>query len=51
LVSFSIEYPTSSVRVQYTTISVGVSSAPGKLSEPLREKLRAAAGKIQQITV
>jgi len=27
LVSLSIEYPTSSVRVQYTTESVGFSSA------------------------
>jgi uncharacterized Zn-finger protein len=26
LVSFSIEYPTSSVRIQYTTVSVGISS-------------------------
>jgi hypothetical protein len=29
LVSFSIEYPTSSVRIQYTTVSVGFSS-PGR---------------------
>ena len=50
MVSLSIEYPTSSVRIQYTTICVGISS-------PDSESLRVPANKypkkekIQQIPV
>jgi hypothetical protein len=44
----SIEYPTSSVRIQYTTVSVGVSSFPKSFRFHSRKKSLAAEEKIHQ---
>jgi hypothetical protein len=46
----SIEYPTSSVRIQYTTVSVGISSPLWNRSRPRSKNLRKSS-KIQQISV
>jgi hypothetical protein len=46
----SIEYPTSSVLVQYTTVSVGISSSLWDRSRPSQKNLYGRS-KIQQISV